>query len=208
MEFQYASFRNAEIILQETRYLEQYNELLNIIHSVSDDELKIKHNSYFDSNGIGGPKSLSVSINDLLREKFINKGWFQEASIFQDDRYQDRRWRLDFAKQDISIEVAFNHGEAIAWNLIKPVLASELNHVKKQIQTQLGVIITATQALKEAGGFDSAIGTYEKFLEYLPPLRNMLTVPILIIGLLPPTSFYIEHDLYHYRKYGIIREHG
>ena len=30
-----------------------------------------------------------------------------------------RRWRLDFAKESISLEVAFNHGEAIAWNLLK-----------------------------------------------------------------------------------------
>jgi len=49
------------------------------------------------------------------------------------------------------VEVAFNHGEATAWNLIKPVLASELNHVEKVIPTQAGVFITCTEALaKEA----------------------------------------------------------
>ncbi len=71
---------------------------------------------------------------------------------------------MDFAKEDISIEVAFKHSEAIAWNLIKPVLASELNHVPKAIQTKVGVIISATKTMKKAGGFDSAVGNYEKFL--------------------------------------------
>lgn len=111
---------------------------------------------------------------------------------------------MDFAKDDISIEVAFNHAEAIAWNLTKPVLASELNHVKKDIQTKIGVIITATQSMKEAGGFDGAIGTFEKFQDYLPPLQNLLTVPILLIGLLPPKSFHMVHKIHDRRKYGIV----
>jgi hypothetical protein len=91
------------------------------------------------------------------------------------------------------VEVAFNHGEATAWNLLKPVLASELNHVQKAIQTQAGVIITCTEALKAEGGFDSAVGTFEKFIDYLKPLGSVLTVPILLIGLGPFDSFRIQH---------------
>jgi len=99
---------------------------------------------------------------------------------------------LDFAKDNaISIEVAFNHGEAIAWNLLKPVLASELNHVKKALQTKVGVIIVATDDMKEAGGFDSAVGSYEKVIRYLKPFNNFLTVPMVIIGLKKPKTFKI-----------------
>ena len=61
--------------------------------------------------------------------------------------------------------MAFNHQEATAHNIMKPVLASELNHVQKDIQTELGVIIVATESLKKGGNFDSAIGTFEKFIE-------------------------------------------
>ena len=60
----------------------------------------------------------------------------------------------DFAKENIAIEVAFNHGGNVSWNLIKPVLSSELNHVEKAIQTQAGIVITATDAMKKAGGYD------------------------------------------------------
>ena len=73
---------------------------------------------------------------------------------------------LDFAKNSISVEVAFNHAEAIAHNIIKPVLASELNHVQK-IQTKLGIIVTATKY--ETKGFDGAVGTFEQFIEYFKP---------------------------------------
>jgi hypothetical protein len=103
------------------------------------------------------------------------------------------RWRLDFAKENISIEVAFNHGEAIAWNLMKPVLSSELNHVEKESQTRIGVVIMATEAMKKAGGFDSAVGTYEKAIRYLKPLQNQLSCPMVLIGLEAPKSFRINH---------------
>ena len=146
------------------------------------------------------PKSLSKAINDLLKQRFVEKKWNEESAIFQDTKYKGDNWRLDFAKKDISIEVAFNHASVIAWNLTKPVLASELNHVQKAIQTKIGVLITATNDLKRQGGFDSAIGTYEKFLDYLPPLRNFLTTPLLIIGLEPPQTFYIEEHQYKPRK--------
>ena len=85
---------------------------------------------------------------------------------------------------DICIEVRFNHGKAIAWNLIKPTLARELNHVEKVIQTKICVII-ATQYLKTAAEFDSVVGTYEKYIQSLQPLRSMLAVPTLIVGLEP-----------------------
>ena len=71
-----------------------------------------------------------------------------------------------------------------------------MNHVEKAIQTKIGIIITATQEFKTEGGFDTAIGTFEKFLDYLPPLRNFLTVPLFIIGLEPPKTFKIEHLQY------------
>ena len=95
--------------------------------------------------------------------------------------------------------MAFNHGEAIAHNIIKPVLASELNHVQKNIQTKLGVIITANDDMKRKGGFDGAVGTFEKFISYFKPYSNIVTTPIVLIGLKPPTSFEIvDRDVIYY----------
>jgi len=200
MNFISHSFRHAEVILMEPAFIEQYQEVINVIKSISDQDLIDKHNSYSAISIDRTPKSISRAINDLLKARFRSFGWTAESGIFQDTQYQGDTWRLDFAKQDISIEVAFNHTTVIAWNLTKPVLASELNHVQKAIQTQIGIIITATEQLKRNGGFDSAVGTYEKFLDYLPPMRNILTVPLLIIGLEAPKTFRIVEHQHALRK--------
>jgi hypothetical protein len=190
MRYVIHSFRHGEAILSGEIYKPVYQEVLDVIKGISDDDLKEKHGSFARP-----PMSLSKAINDLLKERFMKAGWKEESPIFQETEYEGERWRLDFAKAPLSIEVAFNHGEAIAWNLLKPVLASELNHVQKAIQTEAGIIITATAALKAAGGFDSAVGEYEKFIRYLKPLSTVLTVPMVIIGLEPPDSFTMKKTL-------------
>jgi hypothetical protein len=188
MKLQQHSFRHAAVILREPEFLHESEELLGILRAITDQEIIEQHETYR-----GAQKSLSRAINDTLKRYLTDHGWAAESPIFQDTQYTGDKWRLDFAKGLISVEVAFNHGEATAWNLLKPVLASELNHVEKAIQTQAGVIITCTEALKAEGGFDSAVGTYEKFIDYLKPLGAVLTVPILLIGLDPFDSFRIQH---------------
>jgi hypothetical protein len=200
MDFVCKSFRHSGVILNEPEFIDEFSEIIEVISSITDADLILKHNSYGLKNIENTPKSLSKAINDILKERLVAKKWTAESKIFQDPNYQGDTWRLDFAKKDISIEVGFNHSSVIAWNLTKPVLASELNHVSKAIQTQIGVVITATDELKNKGGFDGAIGTFEKYLDYLPPLNNLLTVPLFIIGLKAPTTFILEEFQYAPRK--------
>jgi hypothetical protein len=187
MKFITHAHRQGDIILKEERYSAIYKEITDVISSITDQDVITKHETKY-----GQKMSLSYAINDLLRERFGAKGWLREAPIFQDKGYQSNKWRLDFAKDSISIEVGFNHGEAIAWNLLKPVLASELNHIDKAIQTKVGVVICATKNLKKGGAFDGAVGEYEKILRYLIPLNNILSVPMMIIGLEAPETFGVE----------------
>ena len=133
MQFKTHSFRYAEVILNEPEFQNLFQELSAIISDISDDDLIAKHNSYGEENPEKTPKSLSKAINELLKIGFEENNWNPESAIFQNNDYTGQTWRLDFAKDTISIEVAFNHSTVIAWNLIKPVLASELNHVEKVI---------------------------------------------------------------------------
>lgn len=190
MEYRTYSHRYAAAILNtDYEFAETWQEVQEVIHNITDEQII----DSFEVKGDRRGKSISTAINELLKSSFTARGWRSESPIFQNPDYTGDTWRLDFAKENISIEVAFNHGTVIAWNLLKPVLASELNHVQKAIQTKLGIIICATEDMKAAGGFDGAIGTYEKFIEYLPPLNNQLSVPLLIIGLEAPQSFRITH---------------
>lgn len=199
MNYVYHSFRNAEtIFINDHRYRPLWDEITNTLSSITDEDII----NAFDNDNHSGKKSISASLNSLIRERLVLLGWNSESSIFSDPIYNSPRgkWRLDFAKEEISIEVSFNHGEAIAWNLIKPVLAGELNHVSKAIQTSAGVIITATEGMKRAGNFDSATGSYEKFLTYLSPFQNILTIPMMIVGIEPPNTFEVDR-----RRKAIVR---
>lgn len=186
MQIVITSHRHAETILKK-EYAQEWNELLDILGGISDQDII---NQFPKS---ANKMSISSAINDLIDKRLIKKKWDRQPAIFCEEPYvADTRWRLDFAKRNISVEVAFNHGEAIAWNLIKPTLASELNHVKKAIQTQVGVVIFATQDMKNVGAFDGSVGSYEKALRYLKPMQNQLSTPTVIIGLLPPTTFHVQ----------------
>jgi hypothetical protein len=187
MDYVTHSFRHAEAILGQPDLKPQLNEIIEAIKGIHDADLIVSFNSHSST-----AMSLSRDVNGLLKTGLQSRGWAVESAIFQNEDFDDKRWRLDFAKEKISIEVAFNHGEAIAWNLLKPVLASELNHVQKAVQTEIGVVICATAALKASGGFDNAVGEYEKFLRYLDPLQDVLTTPMLIIGLEAPKTFRIK----------------
>ncbi|MCF8459794.1 MAG: hypothetical protein K9G46_03655 [Flavobacteriales bacterium] len=200
MNFIEHSFRHASSIFRNEEFGGVYEEIISTISGISDDDLISEHESYGVDDQTKIPKSVSRAINNLLKARLEAHGWQSESAIFQNPDYTGDRWRLDFAKVPFSVEVAFNHTTVIAWNLIKPVLAGELNHVQKAVQTKGGIIICATQGLKDAGGFDSAVGTYEKFIEHLDPMRNLLTVPIMIIGLEAPVSFVIEQHQLELRK--------
>jgi hypothetical protein len=174
-----------------------WNEISSAIESISDEKLKTEFAKSQTK------MSLSDSINRLLDEELVQRGWTPQSAIFTGEEYSDKKWRLDFSKRinnpdkgitGMAIEVAFNHGEAIAWNLMKPVLAAELNQVELQteIGSGIGIYICATDELKSAGGFDGAVGEYEKVLRYLNPMFQKLSVPLIIVGLNAPETFRIE----------------
>ncbi len=198
------SHRNALTILEnDNNFIETWTEIQLVLKNITDERLIKLFNERFSKKN----KSLSTTINQLLKNDFKELGWETESPIFQESQNNKRRgnyWRLDMAKENISMEVAFNHSSVIAWNLLKPVLASELNHVEKAIQTEIGVLICATNGLKKAGNFDNAVGTYENFLLHLDPLRNQLSVPMLIIGLKAPETFIMSERKVGNRKLGEI----
>ena len=137
-------------------------------------------------------KSVSDALNFFIRENLENKGWQKEPKIFKSLDYEDRAWRLDFAKNDICIEVAFNHGEAIAHNILKPVLSSEESSLEKEYTTQIGIVITATQDLKKTGNLDNSAGTFDDFIEYFHPYSFFIRCPMIIIGLEGLETFFID----------------
>nr|AIE95404.1 hypothetical protein [uncultured marine group II/III euryarchaeote AD1000_65_H04] len=197
MNFRCLSHRNGETIANDSEFSNEWTEIKEVLTGITDEDLITEFESRTRVE-----KSISLTINKLIKERLVAKSWAEESPIFQSKEHTSGKWRLDFAKGKISVEVAFNHGEATAWNLLKPSLASEYNYIDKAIQTKLGIVIFATQKMKKAGGFDNAVGTLEKAETYLKPMYSLLPCPMIIIGLEEPESFVIEHKKDGNRKVG------
>jgi hypothetical protein len=199
MKFIEYSHRHADaIIASDSQLRERYNQFIGALESISDEELIqdfLKRKEKADAKEKAF-KSMTPSINAILKKRMLAiPGWKAEVDIFNDKTgaIGNTEWRLDFACDDaFCVEVAFNHGEAIAWNLLKPVLSCELNHVEKAVQGQIGIYVCATDNMKVAANIDSASGSFEKVLRYLPPMMNQLTIPMMIIGLEPFETFKIS----------------
>lgn len=184
--------------------LQRYGELIEALESITDEEIIAAYNDEQTKKAAKGKtkvKSLSIAINDLIKQRILQyPGWEAESYIFDDDNYTAKvsdgtEWRLDFASENaLAVEVAFNHGGNIAWNLAKLAISAELNHVRKAVNTRIGVYICATNDMKAAGHFDGAVGSYEKVLRFFTPMRNLLTTPIVLIGLEPPETFYVNEE--------------
>ena len=199
------SFRFAEDILNSVPSLKiLWHEVLDCIESITDDDIRNRH---LEIQKIESTKSLSKAINQLLDEKLKQCGWNNQSGIFSTAEFQKdgtgSTWTLDFSKATklangettgIAIEVAFNHAEAAAWNLTKPMLAAEVNDVRVQtnIGEGIGVVIVASAELKKNGAFDGAIGDFVRYTKTLKAMRNTLTVPIMLLGLGAPKKFKVQ----------------
>jgi hypothetical protein len=194
-----------------------YDEILQAVNSISEEDLLTTHIERFPKQ-----KSLSKSLNYLIDSRltdtaFIAEPWKRQSKIFKGAEYQRARettWTLDFSKateivksdiedgetsmtlvpSGIAVEVAFNHGEAAAWNILKPVLAAELNHVEKEttIGEGLGVLIVVSQEMADLGGFDGAVGDFERYMKHIKVMRNQLTVPMMLIAISAPVKYFVE----------------
>ena len=201
---QYSHRFALEILNSVPELRKLWEELQQAIGEVSEAEIATVHNEINDSGEI--TKSLSKAINFLLDERLTQAGWTPQSSLFSEKGYtskQETAWTLDFsksielsngAKSGVAIEVAFNHGEAAAWNLMKPVLAAEVNYLPKQVDIGegVGVIVVASQQLKDLGAFDGAVGTFERYIKHLKAMRTHLTTPLLVVSLSGPETFHVK----------------
>jgi hypothetical protein len=218
MRYKLKGHRHALSIVTEQEFRDDWQEFIGVIESISDEMLIGAFESTSSENvktGRRKPMSLSRSINALIDDGLVAKGWNRQSKIFGDSRFEDKRWTLDFSKSKkngqsgegtFSVEIAFNNAGSTAWNLIKPVMACELNHVTKAVQTRVGIVVFATEALKNAGCFDATVGTFEAAEDYLAAMQNIIVSPIVIVGLDAPVSFEVREELDPERgyKYGSI----
>ena len=114
----------------------------------------------------------------MLREV---DGWTHQPRLFRSRELE--KWKMDFLRQGVGVEVSFNHAEAIPWQFTRLNVAGEFERVLPNAQIDVGVVICATHSFKRWARMDSSVGTFDTFKAWLREMRPILPVPILLVGL-------------------------
>lgn len=119
--------------------------------------------------------------NEILLEKFVEKKWQSQPSVF--DEPNDPAARMDFLKERIGIEVEFGHSSFIWIDLLKFQVASYSGLDK----IDLGVYIVTTKNFQKMireykQNWDGSL-CYEKVVRYLPHFKSAIQLPIYVIGI-------------------------
>lgn len=189
MEINVAYYNGAEELLGDN---ELYNWLLQALENIEETELInifLERNKKFKRE-----KSLSPTIGFIINELIKNKsGWEINKSIFKKSSARERN--LNFVSEDLAAEIGFNHCEAIEMKLLKLQLSiAPHEYLEKIVSPKVGILISATNDMEDAGNFDSASGSYENIKESIITLGSILKTPFVLIGLKAPKTFYINKD--------------
>ena len=179
MEFSTHDFRHAREILENR---DSWSELALAARSITRDDILQVHGA-FEAEGKRSPAGGQTAINRLFRERLAPSGWIEEPRLFPADEEALRKWKMDFIKARIGVEVSFNHAEAVPWTFTRLNIAGESDKVLSEHRIDVGVAFFATETLKRWARMDSAVGTFELAKAWLEMMRPIMPIPILIVGL-------------------------
>lgn len=122
------------------------------------------------------------SFNDLLKERFVARGWTSQPTVFDDPN--DPGAKMDFLKERIGIEVGFGHASFIGIDLLK----FQVSSYSALDKIDVGVYIVTTsnfQKFMKAQCNQNWEGslTFEKVKRYLPHFKSAIQVPISVLGI-------------------------
>ena len=123
-------------------------------------------------------RRVNALIDRRLREL---GGWTPQPHLFEAAELE--KWKMDFRKDGIGVEVSFNHAEAIPWQFTRLNIAGESERVVEEHRIDVGVVVCAAPSLKRWARMDSAVGTFQQFRAWLREMRPILPVPLMLIGL-------------------------
>jgi Restriction endonuclease BglII len=174
-------FRHAADILARR---EAWTELHDTLASIADTDILAVHGELSDRRaGVGqrAPAGGQSALNELMRRRLVALGWEKEPRLFDGEGL--RKWKMDFLKEGIGVEVSFNHQEAIAWTLTRLNVAGESEAVLEEHRIDVGVAMYPSDALKRWCRMDNAVGTFDTAEAWLSVMKPILPIPILLVGL-------------------------
>ena len=111
----------------------------------------------FGVEGKRVPAGGQSAINRVFRNQLLPLGWRSEPRLFAATDQGLRKWKMDFIKDGIGVEVSFNHAEAIPWTFTRLNIAGESERVVEESRIDVGVAFFAMESLKTWSKMDSAV---------------------------------------------------
>jgi hypothetical protein len=179
VEFSTHDFRHAREILENR---DSWSELELAARSITRADILQVHEA-FETERKRSPAGGQTAINRLFRERLSPSGWIEEPRLFPATEEALRKWKMDFIKARIGVEVSFNHAEAVPWTFTRLNIAGESDKVLAEHRIDVGVAFFATETLKRWARMDSAVGTFELAKAWLEMMRPIMPIPILVVGL-------------------------
>jgi hypothetical protein len=174
-------FRNALVILRSKA---SFTELEAALHSIEAQDVIDAHQRLADERAqrrSRAPAGGQSALNNVINHKLATVGWESQPALFRDRALE--KWKMDFRKEGIGVEVSFNHAEAIPWQFTRLNIAGESERVIDANRIEVGVVVCAAPSLKAWARMDSAVGTFYQFKAWLREMRPILPVPLLLLGL-------------------------
>jgi hypothetical protein len=181
MDYLYYDFRNALVILRSRA---SFGELEDALHAIEAEDVIDAYARMSEERALRRsrpPAGGQGSLNRVIDERLSIAGWEAQPHLFRDRSLE--KWKMDFRKEGIGVEVSFNHAEAIPWQFTRLNIAGESDRVLDENRIDVGVVVCAAPSLKAWARMDSSVGTFEQFKAWLREMRPILPVPLLLVGL-------------------------
>jgi hypothetical protein len=172
-------FRHAKEILE---WRPAWDELHTVALAIEREEILAEQQRLADGDR-RTPAGGQTALNSVFRTRLQPLGWNPEPQLFAATEQGLRKWKMDFIKQGIGVEVSFNHAEAIPWTFTRLNIAGESERVVENSRIDVGVAFFAMDSLKAWSKMDSAVGTFEIAQAWLTMMKPIMPIPILVVGL-------------------------
>lgn len=130
------------------------------------------------------PVGMQPALNEVIRASLEQKyGWEGQPRLFRSDAEGLAGWKMDFFKDDIGVEVAFNNASYFPWIFSRLNVAGESSDVVKEHKVKVGITICAKRDAKKWGRMDSSVGVFEEVSLWLEVMRPILPIPMALVGL-------------------------
>ena len=170
-------------------------ELQAVLESITQEQIESMKLEYFEEWATGlsrktPPVGGQSVVNELIDSRLRAAGWETQlyvlGDVFDETKQRPTKlnyWSMDFKKNDIGVEVSFNNAGVLAQNILRLSVMSETLTRPREELIRVGVLVTATERLKNWSGMDGTVLTFESVNKVLPLVNFNIPTPIVVVGL-------------------------